>query len=1086
MVYHIEMDAVVSAEAAAEAVERAFVSFGAKDAAMPPAAEGGGDGDAYHPATDDEDDDADVADDASRAAAADQGLQTAAERRSAAESVRGGEESGDAMRDTNGGAGGTAAEAEAQGGVPVWTAGSDHDYDNGHGSSSSSASSSDETDGDTDRNAAADDEHRGHYSGPLHLLDEASPVAPSGTFSSGSSSGAAMNTGAEDYSRPLGGGHQVHEEALLPSWLLQNAARDSRKLRRRLQESDQEHNWTQDQKSRAARKRTRASASATASTSTFLPPWREDSDVPGGDNSDRLLLAEAGAAAAAETAGDHVFTGKAHDSTVSHSGSGDGSGGSDSNSKAVVSEPAATFPGVGGMPPIGHNPEASSLASTSGVGNLVAEITSYVLLFLLIFGMSATVDMRNLLRQLKNKFAIGTGVAMQFLVMPFLGFVAVTALKKHGFESHMGLTLLIVTASPGGSYSNWWCSTFNADLALSVAMTALSTLLSTVLLPANLMLYANAAYGLSGEGGGILSHVDWSSLFISLGVVIVAILSGLLASYKIHSRRFRRWSNRLGTFSGIALIVFSAAFSTGTGSSEASLWGQDWSFYVGVGLPCLVGLVVANFLSRLFRLKKPEVVTLSVECCYQNVGIATSAAMAMFDDPIQRAEALCVPLFYGFVEAAILGLYCVVSWKMGWTKAPADEKLCVVIGTTYEVAVGDVDEDTQMAEEGGDHDLRLDEMVVDEEDGLGSLPGSSRGNRSRAGTADSWGSRSSQLMAFLSPNRQRTRSADRFSDNDIAAAVTVTPAQTMQLAETTFAAPDSSAAPPSPPLSPSAATTPRSSNRARTGTEERVESHYSARWLGTIVAFFSRGGNRRRRHSSSRQAEAELAQDGGLEGRSNSVIKSSPDNDKKKDIQGRVGGALALAKSPNGKDHARDNGCCEDPNRSRTRTECTELTDASVFSDTPEVNVQTTGHWNGSLTKAIPEGAMAPSTAAVAAASASSSLGQPYGLTLPAPYPSPGREIALVLPPMTPPRLEREIPPPPHGAALEMTPSHDSDAGSVASVASESSTGSITRATSIMAGAMLPRRESRDTMSEGGGGGSKCSSRKSSFDDRIE
>jgi hypothetical protein len=37
------------------------------------------------------------------------------------------------------------------------------------------------------------------------------------------------------------------------------------------------------------------------------------------------------------------------------------------------------------------------------------------------------------------------------------------------------------------------------------------------------------------------------------------------------------------------------------------------------------------------------------------------------------------------VEALLLATYCLICWKIGWTKAPADEALCVVLGTSYEV-----------------------------------------------------------------------------------------------------------------------------------------------------------------------------------------------------------------------------------------------------------------------------------------------------------------------------------------------------------------------------------------------------------------
>lgn len=319
--------------------------------------------------------------------------------------------------------------------------------------------------------------------------------------------------------------------------------------------------------------------------------------------------------------------------------------------------------------------------------DILSEVISNLLLFALIFGMSATVDFKDMRSQLRNKFAILTGVGMQFVIMPFLGYITVKILGNHGLTTAMGITLLIVTSSPGGSYSNWWCSMFNADLALSVTMTALSTLLSTIFLPANLVLYAHAAYG----ADHVLKNVDFAKLFISLAIVISAITLGLFASYKARdNKRFHKIANRMGSLCGVTLVIFSFLISTRSKEKDAKLWGQDWSFYVGVTMPCLLGLVIANLLSFLIRgrrerLTKPEVVTISVECCYQNVGIATSAAIAMFDDPTIRGQAVCVPLFYGVMEAIVLGIYCVVAWKLGWTKAPSNENICVVIGKSYEI-----------------------------------------------------------------------------------------------------------------------------------------------------------------------------------------------------------------------------------------------------------------------------------------------------------------------------------------------------------------------------------------------------------------
>lgn len=92
------------------------------------------------------------------------------------------------------------------------------------------------------------------------------------------------------------------------------------------------------------------------------------------------------------------------------------------------------------------------------------EILGSLLLFGLVFGMSATVDIHALQAQLHNSKALMTGLFLQFGCMPFLGFLVVRILR---LRYEVGIVLLVLTSSPGGSYSNWFCSLFNADLALS-------------------------------------------------------------------------------------------------------------------------------------------------------------------------------------------------------------------------------------------------------------------------------------------------------------------------------------------------------------------------------------------------------------------------------------------------------------------------------------------------------------------------------------------------------------------------------------------------------------------------------------------
>ena len=128
---------------------------------------------------------------------------------------------------------------------------------------------------------------------------------------------------------------------------------------------------------------------------------------------------------------------------------------------------------------------------------------------------------------------------------------------------------------------------------------------------------------------------------------------------------------------------------------------------VAIIIPCLLGLGVATVLPTLLGLPKPERLTTAVECCYQNTGIATSAALSLFSGD-ELALAMRVPTIYGFTEAIGIGVYLLVMWKLGWTKAPKDEKICTIIVKSYELhgehgeeveEIDDVDSDVQNEDE---------------------------------------------------------------------------------------------------------------------------------------------------------------------------------------------------------------------------------------------------------------------------------------------------------------------------------------------------------------------------------------------------
>lgn len=306
-------------------------------------------------------------------------------------------------------------------------------------------------------------------------------------------------------------------------------------------------------------------------------------------------------------------------------------------------------------------------------------VVTNVLLFVLFLGLAATVDVREFRAKFKAPRALIAGMCCQFGIVPALGFLSTQLFR---LDAVLGVTLIIVCTSPGGSYSNWWCSIGNADLALSVAMTAISTLVSMVMMPMNAFIYIQIAYGSDVT-------LDWASLVVALLIAICAIGSGLYCGSTWPQKR--GVFNGLGQVSGLVMIAISTIFS----SQNDPIWNRDSAFYLATGLPCVGALLVSSVVAAALKLKKPETLAVVIETAYQNVGLATSIAVASVDDDAKAAAALGVPLFYGVLEAVLIALWCLVAHYLGWSYAlPGTSLWTAAIRNFQPVTPEPVDEGT--------------------------------------------------------------------------------------------------------------------------------------------------------------------------------------------------------------------------------------------------------------------------------------------------------------------------------------------------------------------------------------------------------
>ena len=298
------------------------------------------------------------------------------------------------------------------------------------------------------------------------------------------------------------------------------------------------------------------------------------------------------------------------------------------------------------------------------------------LVFCIFVGLAADVNIIDFKRKFsfrsKEWRSLAAGICCQFVVMPVIGFAIV---KIFYLSEAQSIILLVVASSPGGAFSNWWCDLFNADLALSIAMTTCSTILSLGMLPLNTFVYVKLALG------GRTVPVNYGALGVTCGVVLAGTALGLASGHLFP--KCKRKLHVLGNVAAVASIVCSFVLSSG-GPKADPIWERGWSFYVSLSLMACVGLTLGVLIASLLRLPRPERVALAIETMYQNVSIASSAALTMFANNEHVADALGVPLFYGAVCALVILLFCLVAWQCNWTLAPPSDPLFHVLLRSYQ------------------------------------------------------------------------------------------------------------------------------------------------------------------------------------------------------------------------------------------------------------------------------------------------------------------------------------------------------------------------------------------------------------------
>ncbi|MCB9643757.1 MAG: bile acid:sodium symporter family protein [Myxococcales bacterium] len=244
------------------------------------------------------------------------------------------------------------------------------------------------------------------------------------------------------------------------------------------------------------------------------------------------------------------------------------------------------------------------------------------LLFFTMVGMGMTLTGSDFARIAQKPRGMIVGPLCQFGLLPLCAFAVGHLFGFPATYPFIFVGMLLVTSSPGGVTSNLMTYFAKGDVALSISLTALSTVLSLFLTPLLIALYAAGIPEVKLPFGTVIVQI--------LILVIVPLATGMLLRAKAESFALRseKFFSALGAFSLIFLIVV-GVLSNLDKFADTERYGLR--FYMSVALLPLLGMLLGGAISKLLGVSNGQVRAISLETGLQNSSLAMTLALLLQD-----------------------------------------------------------------------------------------------------------------------------------------------------------------------------------------------------------------------------------------------------------------------------------------------------------------------------------------------------------------------------------------------------------------------------------------------------------------------
>ncbi len=274
-----------------------------------------------------------------------------------------------------------------------------------------------------------------------------------------------------------------------------------------------------------------------------------------------------------------------------------------------------------------------------GAFDWVRGTTQTSILGLIMLSMGMTLKAEDFRILIMRPWDIAIGAAAQFTIMPLVAWFLVSAM---GLPKAIGVGLILVGCCPGGVSSNIMSYLCKGDVAFSVGMTSVSTLVAPFMTPFLMMFLA-----------GETIEVDAIGMFKSILIVTIApVVAGFSLNAAFGSRK--SYGEIMKIMPGIAVLAL-AAIVGGVVSAQGDKFASSGMLvFAAVFLHNSIGYALGFLAGVVARFNKAKRRTVSIEVGMQNAGLATVLATRHFPLMPEAAVAAAVSCAWHSISGALM------------------------------------------------------------------------------------------------------------------------------------------------------------------------------------------------------------------------------------------------------------------------------------------------------------------------------------------------------------------------------------------------------------------------------------------------